>query len=78
MFFHEVVMSKSKISISQKKLDELYRHWNIVEFAIFGFALREDFTPESNGELHPVQAVSGHFYRDLDPDFVGGGFVAEE
>jgi len=71
-------MNKLKISISQKKLDELYRHWNIVEFAIFGSALREDFTPESYGELHPVQAVPGHFYGRVHPDFVGGGFVAEE
>jgi len=44
-------MNKPKIPISQKKLYEFCHHWNIVEFAVFGSALREDFTPESDVDV---------------------------
>ena len=51
IILQEVVMNKPKIPISQKKLYEFCHHWNIVEFAVFGSALREDFTPESDVDV---------------------------
>ena len=44
-------MHKPKISIPQKKLGEFCRRWNVVEFAVFGSALREDFNSESDVDV---------------------------
>ena len=44
-------MNKPKITIPQKKLDEFCRRWNVVEFAVFGSALREDFNSESDVDV---------------------------
>ena len=44
-------MNKPKITIPQKKLNEFCRRWNVVEFAVFGSALREDFNSESDVDV---------------------------
>ena len=44
-------MNKPKITIPQKKLDEFCHRWNVVEFAVFGSALREDFNSESDVDV---------------------------
>lgn len=44
-------MNKPKITIPQKKLNEFCRRWNVVEFAVFGSALREDFDSESDVDV---------------------------
>ena len=44
-------MNKPRITIPQKKLDEFCRRWNVVEFAVFGSALREDFNSESDVDV---------------------------
>jgi predicted nucleotidyltransferase len=44
-------MHKPKVSIPKKKLDEFCRRWNVVEFAVFGSALREDFNSESDVDV---------------------------
>ena len=44
-------MNKPKITIPQKKLDKFCRRWNVVEFAVFGSALREDFNSESDVDV---------------------------
>ena len=44
-------MNKPRITIPQKKLNEFCRRWNVVEFAVFGSALREDFNSESDVDV---------------------------
>jgi predicted nucleotidyltransferase len=35
--------SKLQVEVSRERLAEFCRRWNVVEFALFGSALREDF-----------------------------------
>lgn len=44
-------MNKPKITIPQEILNEFCRRWNVVEFAVFGSALREDFDSESDVDV---------------------------
>ncbi len=37
-----------KIPIDHKKIAAFCKKWNIVEFAVFGSVLREDFRPDSD------------------------------
>jgi predicted nucleotidyltransferase len=48
IILQEVMMNKPKIPIPHKQLHEFCRRWKVVEFAVFGSALREDFNPESD------------------------------
>jgi len=41
-------MSKQKFSIPRKKIADFCRRWKVVEFSLFGSALREDFHPDSD------------------------------
>jgi len=41
-------MSKQKISIPHKKIAEFCQRWKVVEFSLFGSAIREDFHPNSD------------------------------
>ena len=44
-------MSKVHISLPRKKIAEFCHRWNIVEFSLFGSALREDFKPQSDVDV---------------------------
>jgi len=44
-------MSKPKIDIPQDKLAAFCRKWQIVELALFGSVLRDDFRPDSDVDV---------------------------
>jgi hypothetical protein len=44
-------MKKLMLSFPQKELDAFCHSWNVVEFAVFGSALRKDFNPESDVDV---------------------------
>ena len=44
-------MQKKRFRIPRKKISEFCRHWNVVEFALFGSALRDDFRPDSDVDV---------------------------
>lgn len=60
-------MSKPKIDIPQDKLAAFCRKWKIVELALFGSVLRDDFRPDSDVDVL-VTFAPGH-YPDL-PQFL--------
>jgi len=41
----------SRVQIDQERIAEFCRRWKIVEFAIFGSALGEGFTPDSDVDV---------------------------
>ncbi len=41
-------MSKQKVSIPRKKITDFCQRWKVVEFSLFGSALREDFHSDSD------------------------------
>jgi predicted nucleotidyltransferase len=41
-------MQKKKFRIPRKKISEFCRRWGVVEFSLFGSALRADFRPDSD------------------------------
>lgn len=45
-----VVMNK-EITVPKDKIEDFCRRWRIIEFALFGSALREDFGPESDVDV---------------------------
>ncbi|MBI2881076.1 MAG: nucleotidyltransferase family protein [Candidatus Tectomicrobia bacterium] len=44
-------MGRPRIEIPEEKIAEFCRRWKIVEFALFGSVLREDFGPESDVDV---------------------------
>jgi len=44
-------MSEMKIKVSEAKIAEFCKRWNISEFAVFGSALRADFRPDSDVDV---------------------------
>jgi predicted nucleotidyltransferase len=44
-------MQRKKIHIPRKKIGEFCRHWEVVEFSLFGSALRADFRPDSDVDV---------------------------
>lgn len=49
-----------KLKISDKKLADFYRRWEIVEFAIFGSAPREDFRSDSDVDVLVTFSPTAH------------------
>jgi uncharacterized protein len=45
------VMQKKKFRIPRKKISEFCRRWGVVEFSLFGSALRADFRPDSDVDV---------------------------
>ncbi len=41
----------NKIVIPKDKIEDFCRRWKVVEFALFGSALREDFRPDSDVDI---------------------------
>ena len=44
-------MQKKKFRVPRKKISEFCRHWGVVEFSLFGSALRTDFRPDSDVDV---------------------------
>jgi uncharacterized protein len=44
-------MAQLKIDIPTAKIEAFCKRWKIAEFAIFGSALREDFSPKSDVDV---------------------------
>ncbi len=44
-------MQKKKFRIPRKKISEFCRRWEVVEFSLFGSALRPDFRPDSDVDV---------------------------
>ncbi|NOH01405.1 MAG: DNA polymerase subunit beta [Chloroflexi bacterium] len=44
-------MQKKKFRIPRKKISEFSRRWKVVEFSLFGSALRSDFRPDSDVDV---------------------------
>ena len=44
-------MQKKKFRIPRKKISEFCRRWGVVEFSLFGSALRDDFRPDSDVDV---------------------------
>jgi predicted nucleotidyltransferase len=44
-------MMNKKIRVQKDKIEDFCRRWKVVEFALFGSALREDFGPESDVDV---------------------------
>lgn len=44
-------MQKKKFRIPRKKISEFCRRWGVVEFSLFGSALRNDFRPDSDVDV---------------------------
>lgn len=40
-----------RIELDTKKIEEFCRRWGIVEFALFGSVLRDDFRPDSDVDV---------------------------
>jgi uncharacterized protein len=45
------LMQKKKFRIPRKKIGEFCRRWGVVEFSLFGSALRDDFRPDSDVDV---------------------------
>lgn len=44
-------MTTQKLALPQEKIAQFCQRWRIVELALFGSALRDDFTPDSDVDL---------------------------
>ena len=44
-------MSSARLLISEDKLRNFCRRWKVIEFALFGSVLREDFRPDSDVDV---------------------------
>jgi predicted nucleotidyltransferase len=44
-------MQKKKFRVPRKKIGEFSRRWGVVEFSLFGSALRDDFRPDSDVDV---------------------------
>jgi predicted nucleotidyltransferase len=44
-------MQKKKFRIPRKKINEFCHRWGVVEFSLFGSALRTDFRPDSDVDV---------------------------
>ena len=75
-------MDNERIAVPKEKIEEFCRRWKIVEFALFGSALREDFRPDSDVDVlvssgkdadwdlfdwvNMIEELKGIFGREVD------------
>lgn len=59
---------RSRLGISDEALGEFCRKWKIVRLELFGSALREDFTPDSDIDLLVTFDLDAHWSL---MDFIG-------
>ena len=45
------LVQKKKFRVPRKKISEFCRRWGVVEFSLFGSALRDDFRPDSDVDV---------------------------
>ena len=65
-------MDSERIAVPKEKIEEFCRRWKIVEFALFGSALREDFRPDSDVD------ILVHFGEDAEWDLFDWVDMIEE
>ena len=53
-------MSKQKVSIPRKKIADFCQRWMVVEFSLFGSALRNDFRSDSDIDVLVTFAPNTH------------------
>ena len=53
-------MDKLKIKVPRKKIADFCQRWKVVEFSLFGSALREDFNPDSDIDVLVTFAPNAH------------------
>ena len=53
-------MQEKKLRIPRKKISEFCRRWAVVEFSLFGSALRPDFRPDSDVDVLVEFAPNAH------------------
>jgi len=53
-------MNNKEISIPQKKIRDFCRRWQVVEFALFGSVLREDFRQDSDIDVLVTFSPNAH------------------
>jgi predicted nucleotidyltransferase len=68
----KTALENERIAVPKEKIEEFCRRWKIVEFALFGSALREDFRPDSDVDI----LVS--FGKDADWDLFDWVSMIEE
>jgi len=75
-------VDNERIAVPKEKIEEFCRRWKIVEFALFGSALREDFRPDSDVDVlvssgkdadwdlfdwvNMIEELKGIFGREVD------------
>jgi uncharacterized protein len=75
-------MENERVEVPKERIAEFCRRWKIVEFALFGSALREDFRPDSDVDIlvnfgkdadwdlfdwvDMIEELKGIFGRDVD------------
>lgn len=50
-----------QIDLPMEKIEEFCRRWNIVELALFGSVLRDDFRPDSDVDVLVTFADNNHW-----------------
>ena len=59
-------MKKANIELPKDKIDGFCKKWKVLEFALFGSVLREDFRPDSDVDvLVTFSENAGHSLFDL-------------
>ncbi|MDW8326366.1 MAG: nucleotidyltransferase domain-containing protein [Anaerolineales bacterium] len=59
----------ARLHIPREQIAEFCRRWRIIEFSIFGSALREDFRPDSDVD---VLVARRHILSRLERVYVAG------
>ena len=54
-------MSSVRGEMPKEKISDFCRHWKIVEFSLFGSALRDDFGPDSDVDVLVTFAPDAHW-----------------
>ena len=55
------------ITIPRKEIEDFCRHWQVIEFALFGSVLRDDFRPDSDIDVMVKFDVNAHpTFLDLE------------
>ena len=44
-------MSVARLDYHREKIEEFCRRWQVIEFALFGSVLRDDFRPDSDVDV---------------------------
>ena len=53
-------MNNKKVELPREKIEDFCRRWKVVEFALFGSVLREDFHSDSDVDVLVTFSPSAH------------------